>query len=126
MHNSTLKPSTKPMQRSAMKRRAPKKRAGHDKRMLEACRGQECFLNIPGVCRGETETVVPAHSNQGRHGKGMGIKADDKYTIPACRSCHEWLDVGMATKQEKDAAFDWALNRWEGVRASLLAQDKAK
>ncbi|MCL5767372.1 hypothetical protein [Acinetobacter sp. ANC5681] len=33
-----------------------------------------------------------AHSNFGEHGKGKGIKADDKYTIPLCHACHVVFD----------------------------------
>ncbi|VBC97839.1 gp74 [Burkholderia pseudomallei] len=38
---------------------------------LAACRGEPCFLRVPGVCRLNPldETVVPCHSNQSRHGK---------------------------------------------------------
>lgn len=116
--NSTFKNSGKPMQRSPMKRRAPKKRAGHNKAYLSACRGQQCWLQIPGVCLGAAgaATVVPAHSNQQVHGKGMGIKADDRYTVPACMSCHSWLDQSGATKQEKFSAFDRAYERWAAYR----------
>ena len=33
-----------------------------------------------------------AHSNQGRHGKGKGIKASDEFTIPLCKKCHAIYD----------------------------------
>lgn len=107
---------TKPLQRSALVKRTPKRRAGHHKAMLAACRGQECYLAIPGVCRGRHETVVPCHSNQSKHGKGLGLKAADQFTVPGCMDCHSWLDQGPADRQTKAAHFDWALNRWSAVR----------
>jgi len=38
--------------------------------------------------------VVSAHSNQGRDGKGMGIKASDAAIAFLCAKCHAFVDVG--------------------------------
>lgn len=45
-----------------------------------------------------------AHSNFSEHGKGKGIKADDKYTIALCHSCHQWFDQyrGMGLVESKE------------------------
>lgn len=115
--------SCKPMARSRMKRTAPKKRAGHDKTYLQACRGELCFVRIPGICIGGIETTVPAHSNQARHGKGMGMKAHDRYTVPACHACHAEIDQGNRfSREEKFALWDAAYARWEPVRTLKLTQ----
>lgn len=132
--NSTLKPgkplqrktplrAAKPMGRSAWKRSAPKKRAGHNKSYLNACRGQRCYLAVPWVCLGEAgrETVVPCHSNQQAHGKGMGIKADDKFTVPGCAACHAWLDQSGAPKEIKFEAWNLAYARWAARRDKVAA-----
>lgn len=120
--NSTLQRKTS-LRASArpMKRRAPKKRAGHDKRYLDACRGEECFMQLPGCrsYRGDP-TVVPAHQNQG---KGMGIKVPDRYTVPACYHCHMLYDQSGLDREYKRAAWDWAYTRWEPVRARKLGED---
>lgn len=109
------------MRRTPFKRHAPKKRPGHDKAMLTACKGELCYLRIPGVCIGGTETVVPAHSNQAKHGKGMSIKAEDQYTVPACMACHVAIDQSAQfTKQEKFAFWDRAFLAWEPVREAKL------
>jgi hypothetical protein len=42
------------------------------KKLLEACRELPC-----GLCGVEDGTVVAAHSNQQKDGKGTGIKAHD-------------------------------------------------
>jgi len=104
------------LQRTAIKRRAPKKRAGHEPKYLAACRDEPCYLQIPGVCRGAAglETVVPAHRNQG---KGMGLKVPDEQTVPACFWCHQAYDQGGLDREIKRAAFDWAYTRWSAVRA---------
>lgn len=123
--NSTLRPGGS-LKRSPMKRRTPKKRAGHNKAYLDACRDELCFIRIPGVCIGGMETTVPAHSNQARHGKGMGLKANDRYTVPACHACHAEIDQGNTfTREEKFALWDAAYARWEPVRAVKMVQKQS-
>lgn len=109
--------------RFGISRGRPKKRAGQDKNYLQACRGELCFIRIPGVCIGGVDTTVPAHSNQARHGKGMGLKAHDEYTVPACHACHAEIDQGnQFTREQKFALWDAAYARWEPVRAAKLNQ----
>src|SRR5690606_24624617 len=95
----------------------------HDQAVLDACRGEPCYLTIPGICVGGTDTTVPAHSNQARHGKGMGIKARDEYTVPACYACHAEIDQGNTfTREEKFALWNRAYAAWKPVREEKLAQ----
>lgn len=110
------------MRRTPIKRNKPKARAGHDKSMLDACRGERCFLCVPFVCLsvGGIETVVPCHSNQSKHGKGMGIKARDQFTVPGCMACHAWLDQGPAPRELKNEIWDLAYAAWETVRDQKL------
>ena len=100
------------------KRRAP--RPGRSKKALEACRGQPCYLLVPHICLGEPgqETVVPCHPNWADYGKGMGLKADDKYVVPGCFACHSWLDQGSAPGALKRAVFESALERWTQAKAA--------
>lgn len=110
------------MRRTPFKRHAPKKRPGHDKTMLTACKGELCYLRIPGVCIGGMDTTVPAHSNQAKHGKGMGIKARDEFTVPACMECHYAIDQsGQFSKKEKFAFWEAAYSKWQPVREMKLA-----
>lgn len=119
--NSTLKPSTKLMQRSPWKKRAPKKRSGHNKTMLAACRGELCYLRIPGICIGGIDTTVPAHSNQAKHGKAMGLKARDEFSVPACHACHAEIDQGARfTREQKFELWDRAYAAWEPARDAKL------
>jgi hypothetical protein len=123
LRRSPMKPSAKPMARGKpmkAKRKARPKIEGID--YLALCRGQDCYLRLAPVCSGQ-DTVVPAHSNQSKHGKGMGIKASDIYTVPACHFCHYLLDQGNKhTKAEKFAAWDAAFLRWKEDRERILAQ----
>lgn len=119
-----MKPSTKPMSRGTsmargkpmkVRRKVRPKIDGID--YLAMCRGQECFLLLSMVRFHHRETVVPCHSNQSKHGKGMGLKASDIYTVPGCHGCHAELDQGMAmNREEKRAAFDAAYLRWSNYR----------
>lgn len=81
------------------------------------CHGQQCYLRFPGICRNNPDTVVPAHSNQLKHGKGKGLKANDLMTVPACFWCHYELDQGNRfTKQQKIARWDLGYDRWGPYR----------
>lgn len=74
------------------------------RRLLDlAHRVHECQLQLPGVCEGySAHGCEPVHSNQQRHGKGFGCKAEDFYHVAGCHSCHAELDQGKRfTKEEK-------------------------
>lgn len=105
-----------------MKRRVKKPTVAEGSRYLAACRNEPCYLRVPGVCRlnPNDETVVPAHSNESAHGKGMGIKAKHEFTVPACFACHAWLDSGSAWHAEKVTTWRKGFALWEPVRARKL------
>lgn len=91
--------------------------------LLRLVRGQPCYLLVPGILVHQLATVVPCHSNQEKHGKGMGIKAHDRYTVPGCGACHAEIDQGNRfTREEKFEMWDRAYARWEPVREQLLAE----
>lgn len=99
----------------------PKDKAGRNSRLLEMARGMPCLMRSP-VCDNDTDTVVSAHSNQYKHGKAMGRKANDQYTVFACARCHTWFDQGnTATRAEKIEAFSAGHARqvelWETIAA---------
>ena len=52
-------------------------------------------------CGIEDGTVVAAHSNQLRHGKGRGLKAHDWRIAALCYRCHMDLDQGSGSREEK-------------------------
>jgi hypothetical protein len=118
------------MRRSEIKRKSPllrgagflrtsrKKRPGHQPQYLAACRGEPCYLTLPG-CRSypDDPTVVPAHQNQG---KGTGLKVPDQFTVPACHHCHTLYDQSGMGREYKRAAWDWAYTRWSQARAAKM------
>lgn len=131
MRRTPMKRGTVPLKRAPMKKASKKPRrkqlgGDNDKAYTDACRGEKCFLSVPGVCLGEAgkPTVVPAHSNQLAHGKGMGLKSLNKFSVPACLACHSWLDQGKVPKGLKFAIFDAALTLWEPVREAKIRGGK--
>lgn len=60
------------------------------KGLLEAVRNSPCQH-----CGAQDGTVVAAHSNQLRDGKGKGIKAHDYRIAALCSICHHQLDQGI-------------------------------
>lgn len=59
-------------------------------KLLQACRELSCQN-----CGAQDGTVVAAHSNESRHGKGRSIKASDIYVASLCHRCHMELDQGL-------------------------------
>jgi len=106
-----------------MKRRVKRPTVAEGSKYIDACRGEECYLRVPGVCCSigwAHESVVDCHSNQLRHGKGKGIKAQNIYTVPGCGPCHEYIDRGPAPRAEKFALWDAAYEQWKPVRARKM------
>jgi hypothetical protein len=114
--------------RRAIKQRLKRPTIAEGAKYLAACRGEPCYLRVPHVCALDPcdTTVVPAHSNLQEHGKGLGIKAPNEFTFPACGACHFWLDQSkVPTKEERRAATLAALARWRPVRDRKMGMGEA-
>jgi hypothetical protein len=132
---TALKPGGKPLRthkpiaRGAVKLRAVKPKADKPKRaareaadrdLMALCKGQPCYLLVPGLRCAPVDTVVACHSNQYAHGKGKGVKAHNLFTVPGCATCHREIDQGARlTREEKFALWDDAYRRWEPIRRKL-------
>ncbi|MFP4900600.1 nuclease domain-containing protein [Paraburkholderia sp. BR14261] len=110
--------------RSSLKSRVKKPTVAEGSKYLSACRGEPCYLRVPGVCRRNPldDTVVPCHSNQGRDGKAGNLKADNRATVPGCFYCHRWIDQNRVgtPRQVKFDVWDRAYDEWEPVRARKM------
>lgn len=98
----------------------PKYRHVRSRSLRKAAEGMPCAW-----CGRNDGTTVWAHSNSGRDGKGLGIKASDDKGAFLCggpKGCHQWLDSGKAGAAEKAAMFAAAARRsaqWaEALRAA--------
>ena len=66
-----------------------------NQKLLEIVREAPCQ-----TCGAQDGTVVAAHSNQLRDGKGRSIKAHDYRIAALCYSCHAQLDQGSKMSKE--------------------------
>jgi hypothetical protein len=109
------------VRKSAMKSKKKRVTVADGSKYLAACRGEPCYLNVKcAQCDWADPTVVPCHDNRLSAGKGMGLKADHKRTLPGCMLCHAWLDQGAAPRDEKFARFDAGFARWVVRRARKM------
>lgn len=65
-------------------------------------------------CGVQNGTVVAAHSNQLRDGKGRGIKAHDYRIAALCYTCHSDLDQGSKMSKEE------RLEMWENAHRKTI------
>ncbi len=90
-----------------------------NRKLLDFARGQDCQF-----CNRNDGSVVAAHSNQGAHGKGLGIKAHDVFIAYLCHSCHTFVDSdSRASNEERTMVWDTAFIRSIPLFQHLL--DKA-
>jgi len=82
-----------------------------NQKLLEAVRDLPCQH-----CGIEDGTVVAAHSNQLRDGKGRSIKAHDYRIAAMCFKCHAEIDQGAKmSRQERLNAWEEAHRRTVGL-----------
>lgn len=80
-----------------------------NRKLLDAARELPCQH-----CGAADGTVVAAHSNQLRDGKGRSIKAHDYRIASLCYRCHSDLDQGASmSKQER-------LEMWEEAHRKTI------
>jgi hypothetical protein len=75
-----------------------------NRKLLEILRQSPCQ-----ICGRSDGTVVAAHSNQLRDGKGRGLKANDYRVAALCYGCHAEIDQGKSlSKVERVEAWEEA------------------
>lgn len=70
--------------------------------LRRSARGQQCALNIVGVCNYDPSTVVLAHLRGYGGGEGMGRKPDDLAGVYACSDCHDAIDRRVFSPEFED------------------------
>ena len=82
-----------------------------NRKLLDAARELPCQH-----CGASDGTVVAAHSNQLRDGKGRGLKAHDYRIASLCFTCHAELDQGSKmSKQERVEMWEEAHRKTIGL-----------
>jgi len=90
-----------------------------NKKLTQSAKHESCVS-----CGANDGTIVWAHSNSQRHGKGMGIKAHDLFGCYLCFKCHSDYDankniLSFMANQERQ---DWFVRMWE--RSMIIACEK--
>ena len=67
-------------------------------------------------CKVSDGTIVAAHSNQMRDGKGRSLKADDYRIAALCYRCHFNLDQGNKMSREE------RLELWEEAHRKTIGE----
>lgn len=83
-------------------------------KILRACRLLPCQS-----CGAISQTVVAAHSNQSKHGKGRSIKASDVFVAALCHYCHSEIDQGRDLS-EAERVEKWELAHVRTLRELVL------
>lgn len=78
------------------------------KKITNSARGEQCTLNIAGVCNYNPETTVYCHLPDESH--GMALKATDLSGCYGCSDCHDVLD-GRVKSAEFDRHKDFYMRR---------------
>lgn len=79
------------------------------KKITQAAKGEQCTLQIAGVCNGNPETTVFCHFPDSSH--GVGIKATDFSGGFGCSACHDVVDGRVRSNEFQGAAKDWYMRR---------------
>jgi hypothetical protein len=80
-----------------------------NRKLLDAARELPCQH-----CGTQDGTVVAAHSNQMRDGKGRSLKANDYRVASLCFKCHSELDQGAHMNRAE------RLEMWEEAHRSTI------
>lgn len=92
--------------------------------LRKEAQGRECQVRLPGICNGNSETVVLAHFRMAGL-CGVGMKPNDLFGAWACSACHDEID----RRTRRTDASEAHMAHLEGVirtQASLIAEGKLK
>jgi hypothetical protein len=77
----------------------PKSPSLRSKKLRNSARGQDCTMQVVGVCNFNSETTVLAHLDS--ENKGTAYKSSDLFAVYACSDCHSWLDQHKGNKEDR-------------------------
>jgi hypothetical protein len=93
-----------------------------NKKLTQSAKHESCVS-----CGANDSTIVWAHSNSQKHGKGMGIKAHDLFGAYLCHKCHSAFDANEPYMPKAVGEFalhknEWFMKMWE--RSMIIACEK--
>lgn len=86
-----------------------KTKAIRSQKLRDSAQGEECTLQFPGVCNGNSETTVLCHLPDESH--GMSRKSDDLATVYGCSNCHDLVDGRHYSRVRAALDLEWFLRR---------------
>lgn len=69
------------------------------KKLRASARGEQCTMQVAGICNNNPETVVLAHVKT--EGGKIGGKSADYSACFACYDCHAWLDQNQGSEEDR-------------------------
>jgi hypothetical protein len=75
-------------------------------KLRKSAKGEQCTLQIPGVCNFDTATTVLAHLPDDSGTGKMGGKSEDWCACFACSDCHALID-NQAEFQKRYTSEDY-------------------
>ena len=88
------------------------------KKLRDSANGEECTLNIAGVCNYDSTTTVLAHLPDAS--KGTGLKADDICSCFACSDCHSCVDGRLDPSVKGGHPDEWYDNKEFYMRRAMV------
>lgn len=97
-------------------------------KLRASAKGQNCTIQIPGICNHDPETTVLAHAPS--EVKGAATKSHDFHACFACYACHKALDNHDLEKWEEYFFWLRGLQRtqsiWHSMGILVVPEDKAR
>ncbi len=97
---SKLQRRSAPARKEGLKMKGPRMTP-----IRRAARGQDCTLQLVGICNRDPAAMVLCHSTYLADEKGMGLKAPHTAAGFGCTACHDVLD-GRRPRPEKFSRLD--------------------
>ncbi|MET3654066.1 nuclease domain-containing protein [Dyella japonica] len=72
--------------------------------LRKSAKGEDCTLNVAGVCNYDPSTTVLCHLPI-IESAGMGQKATDLCACYGCNACHDWIDNRNGTNPYDERLF---------------------
>ena len=89
------------------------------RKLLDIAHEAPCMLVLGKPC-GQDKSV-PCHSDQLRHGRGVGHKSSDVYAVPGCPVCHALFTREHLGREGYDEVWR---NAWERYQLWLWENGK--
>lgn len=81
--------------------------------LRQSAKGEDCTLQVAGVCQNDTATVVLCHLNLDSGSRGRGYKTDDFSAAFGCGPCHAAMDSNELSEE------DWLFYATRGLVRTL-------